>query len=143
MGTLKLCTAPTLDGLCGNPSPSSRCEQHPWENRNKRPNKATREARGYDHNWRRLSQRARELQPWCSHCGTTDDLTADHLQWPARTLRDVDVLCRPCNSTKGAPTPENDPRGKTLNPGLATPGRQENQLTQWQSQSAWMGSEDG
>lgn len=57
--------------------------------------------RGYDARWQRLSRLARRMQPFCSDCGCPDDLTADHLRWPARTLKDVDVLCRPCNSSKG------------------------------------------
>jgi hypothetical protein len=35
-------------------------------------------------------------------CGTTEDLTGDHLRWPARTLADVEVVCRSCNSRRGA-----------------------------------------
>lgn len=66
-------------------------------------------AGGYDARWRKLSRRARQLQPFCSHCGSTDDLTADHSPeaWrrhaaglPIR-LRDVDVLCRRCNTDAG------------------------------------------
>src|SRR5438874_2285484 len=38
--------------------------------------------RGYPAWWTRLSKRARELQPWCSTCGTTgtsrNPLTVDH-----------------------------------------------------------------
>lgn len=100
---MKLCA------VCGEPSTTSRCPDH----QPARAPKPSRETRGYDDAWRALSKRARTLQPWCSNCGTTKDLTCDHLQWPARTLRDVDVLCRPCNSAKGKPTPDNDPRGKT------------------------------
>lgn len=58
--------------------------------------------RGYDHAWRRLSKEARRLQPWCMDCGATEDLTADHLRWPARSLADVEVTCRSCNSKRGA-----------------------------------------
>ncbi len=58
--------------------------------------------RGYDHAWRRLSREARRLHPFCMDCGTPDDLTADHLRWPARTLADVEVVCRSCNSARGA-----------------------------------------
>ena len=64
----------------------------------------------YDHAWRKLSRRARRIQPFCSDCNTTDDLTCDHLPeaWrrherglPIR-LQDVDVVCRSCNSARGA-----------------------------------------
>lgn len=105
---MKLCTAPVLDSLCGEPALTSRCDLHPRPST--KEHKTGREARGYDDAWRKLSIRARELQPWCSRCGTSEDLTADHLQWPATTLKHVDVLCRSCNAKKGAPTEANDPR---------------------------------
>jgi 5-methylcytosine-specific restriction endonuclease McrA len=64
--------------------------------------------RGYDAAWARLSKRARELQPFCSWCGATEDLTCDHVRPVSRggktkrvTLADVQVLCRACNSAKG------------------------------------------
>ncbi len=58
--------------------------------------------RGYDQNWRRLSKQARREHPFCMDCGSPEDLTADHLRWPARTLADVEVVCRSCNSRRGA-----------------------------------------
>src|SRR5690625_2248396 len=70
--------------------------------------KTTRE-RGYNERWNRLSRKARELQPFCSDCGTMDDLTADHteLAWQrfdagkSIRLQDIDVVCRSCNSARG------------------------------------------
>lgn len=67
-------------------------------------------AAGYNHTWRKLSQRARRLQPFCSVCGTSKDLTTDHTPtaWKRKEaglpirLQDVDVLCRSCNSKAGA-----------------------------------------
>lgn len=67
-------------------------------------------AKGYDASWTRLSLRARREQPWCSSCFATDDLTLDHSPeaWAARdagqviTPDMVTVLCRRCNSAKGA-----------------------------------------
>ena len=114
--TLRLCVE------CGEPCEGSRCDLHA-------PEPAMKESatvRGYDHRWRRLSERARKLQPWCSDCGTTDDLTGDHLRWPARTLRDVDVVCRGCNAKRGE-TPRDGrwhPRGKTLAPIAGNPPRE-------------------
>lgn len=67
-------------------------------------------ARGYNSAWRRLSERARKLQPFCSDCGATDDLQADHSPeaWdrveqglPLR-LKDIDVVCQRCNIDRGA-----------------------------------------
>lgn len=98
---------PCLD--CGELSERARCFVH----RPAHAPKADSTARGYDGNWKRLSRRARRIQPYCSHCGAVDDLTTDHSTeaWrrkqdglPIR-LEDVDVLCRPCNSAKGRARP--------------------------------------
>lgn len=70
----------------------------------------TRQQRGYDSAWDRLSKRARKLQPFCSDCGREDDLTADHSpeawrrkeQGKTIRLKDIDVVCRRCNSERGA-----------------------------------------
>lgn len=71
--------------------------------------------RGYDAAWRRLSRRARRLQPFCSDCGAVDDLTTDHSPeaWKRHaagreiTLDLVAVVCRSCNGKRGRarPTP--------------------------------------
>ena len=58
--------------------------------------------------WRRLSLQARELQPFCEDCGTTQDLSADHLvpvSLGGRMLPALDglgVVCRPCNAKRYA-----------------------------------------
>jgi 5-methylcytosine-specific restriction endonuclease McrA len=47
------------------------------------------------------------MQPWCTACGSRDDLTADHIislsEDPtlAHEILNVQVLCRPCNSSRG------------------------------------------
>ena len=69
----------------------------------------TTHERGYTERWNRLSRKARALQPFCSDCGTMDDLTADHTEqaWQRFDagklirLRDIDVVCRSCNSARG------------------------------------------
>jgi 5-methylcytosine-specific restriction enzyme A len=66
-----------------------------------RPSHRPSRSVGYSTAWSRLSRRARRAQPWCTDCGATTDLTADHLVWPARSLVDVAVRCRRCNSRKG------------------------------------------
>lgn len=92
--------------VCDELSEQSRCEEHRLKNGKKKS--ATK--RGYDFAWERLSKRARRLQPFCSWCYSTEDLTTDHSPeaWdrmerglPIR-LSDVDVLCRSCNAKKGA-----------------------------------------
>ena len=97
---------------CGEPSPESRCAEH----RLPEPAKSSRGARGYDAAWQQLSKRARRLQPFCSDCGTTDDLTTDHTPaaWQRRAegkpirLQDVDVCCRSCNAKRGRARPTGD-----------------------------------
>ena len=68
--------------------------------------RGTRTQRGYDNRWMRLSAEAIRLQPWCSECRATVDLTADHIDplskgGVAVTVADVRVLCRSCNSRRG------------------------------------------
>lgn len=78
--------------------------------------KGSSTARGYDRQWRALSERARALQPFCSDClvGVDDlpasnPLTADHSPeaWKrhekglAVRLKDIDVVCLNCNIKRG------------------------------------------
>ena len=110
---------PCLD--CGEPSDSSRCSEHKLTIVDTRPTAAQR---GYDAAWHRLSTRARTLQPFCSDCGTTEDLQCDHTPeaWQRKAkgkpirLRDVDVVCGPCNRERGAA------RGKAVTRGNAPRG---------------------
>lgn len=85
----------------------SRCErcqaQVNWQHAQR---KGTRQSRGYDAQWDKLSRAAIKRQPYCSDCGhwgsNANPLTGDHLRWPAVTVDDVDVVCRRCNSKHGA-----------------------------------------
>jgi 5-methylcytosine-specific restriction enzyme A len=85
----------------------SRCGpcQATWDTQHERT-RGTRTQRGYGNDWLRLSKQAIAHQPWCSQCGTSEDLTADHLVPLAAggtsTPENVQVLCRRCNSGKGA-----------------------------------------
>jgi 5-methylcytosine-specific restriction protein A len=68
--------------------------------------RGTPSQRGYDSAWVTVSKRARQQQGWCSNCGATYDLTADHIV-PLRLGGTSDegnviVLCRSCNGAKGA-----------------------------------------
>ena len=95
---------PCID--CGEPTEGSRCPEH---DRNRRPGPPPRQ-NGYDSTWDKLSKRARRLQPFCTDCYTTEDLTTDHTPraWQRKAegkpirLRDVAVVCRSCNSKRGA-----------------------------------------
>lgn len=90
---------------CGEVSEETYCPAH-----RKPPRKRPWRTVGYNARWDRLSKRARRMQPFCTVCGTTKDLTADHSPeaWereraglPIR-LEDIDVLCRSHNASKGA-----------------------------------------
>lgn len=109
---------------CGEPSEATYCPEHTrhsW--------KPSAAARGYDWRWLQLSRRARRLQPFCSDCGATEDLTADHSPeaWRRKEaglvirLKDVDVVCRGCNARRGRarPTGEGAQRSEVSPPGKA------------------------
>ena len=104
---------PCLD--CGAPSTGPRCDVHTVDTK---PDATTR---GYDAAWTRLSKRARRLQPFCTDCGSTEDLQADHTPeaWQRKAagkpirLQDIQVLCGPCNRTAGAARGHTATRGKT------------------------------
>lgn len=101
---------------CGEPSENARCDQHTLSTGGE---KTSAYWRGYDHAWRKLSERARRLQPFCSDCGATDDLQADHSPeaWARKAagkairLVDIDVLCGPCNRNRGAAREHSKPVG--------------------------------
>lgn len=114
--------------VCGEPTDGPRCTEHAPSPVDHRP---TSTARGYDQRWRRLSERARRLQPFCTDCGTTEDLTTDHSveAWERKAaglvirLVDVEVVCRSCNARRGRARPlrpgevprlggDADPRGE-------------------------------
>lgn len=112
---------PCLD--CSAPAASTRCATcSATEERRRRATRPTDLQRGYDYRWRKLSERARRLQPFCVDCGTADDLTTDHLIPLAKggtrrpTMADVVVRCRSCNSRKGTALPTAEQL--TLPPGL-------------------------
>jgi len=102
---------------CGLPCEDTYCDEHQrkgWQHR-----ETSARARGYDTAWDKLSRRARRIQPWCSLCLSTDDLTTDHLPeaWRRKAegksirLRDVRVLCSPCNVDAGSSRPEDQGKG--------------------------------
>lgn len=94
--------------------------------------RASRQSRGYDAAWVRLSKRARRLQPFCTDCGAVDDLTVDHTPeaWARKAagkairLEDVDVVCRRCNARRGRARPQGtypQVRGTRTPPGSRDP----------------------
>jgi 5-methylcytosine-specific restriction protein A len=87
-----VCVCPECDGKRKANSPTKR---------GKRLSTKSSTASGYNAAWRKLSKEARRIYPRCMDCGTDKDLSADHLHWPARTLLDVEVVCKACNSKRG------------------------------------------
>lgn len=92
---------------CGEPSQGTYCDVHkPAPAPRVRPSRSV----GYDTAWDKLSKRARKLQPFCTDCGATEDLTGEHTPraWDRKNrglpirLVDIEVLCRVCNSRRGA-----------------------------------------
>ncbi|MEO5575561.1 MAG: HNH endonuclease [Gaiellaceae bacterium] len=66
--------------------------------------RSTTTQRGYGAQHQRRARAAIAAQPWCSVCGSTRDLTADHITPLARgghPLGPLRVLCRSCNSRCG------------------------------------------
>lgn len=88
---------------CGTLSRGSTCRQCIQAIEARDPNRRQRNKQ-YDYQWQKLSRYARQMQPWCSRCKATKDLTADHILSLAdggqNTLDNIMVLCRRCNSSK-------------------------------------------
>lgn len=89
--------------VCGEPGPRSRCPKHRTKDRRVRKVKGNA---AHDPAWRRLSARARRDQPWCQDCGSSSDLTADHIIPKSiapelvHAPENFAVRCRSCNSRK-------------------------------------------
>jgi 5-methylcytosine-specific restriction endonuclease McrA len=75
----------------------------------KHPSKNTRVKGAYDYQWQKVRAEAIRLQPYCSFCGTGNDLTGDHIvplkEGGTNDIDNVRVLCRSCNTRR-----ENDYR---------------------------------
>lgn len=83
-------TRPCLD--CGiNVTDASRCAACERD-RQARRNRSVRRRALYGGNWERYSLARRADQPWCSVCGSTEQLSVDH---------DTNlVMCQSCNSER-------------------------------------------
>lgn len=83
----------------GTQCPCRTTKPRQWKSKN------TRVKGKYDHAWTKARAEAIRLQPWCSRCGRTDDLTGDHIQplslGGSNRPDNIRVLCRSCNSSKG------------------------------------------
>ena len=131
--------------VCGEPSDETRCVEHRIDHRlAKDEHRGSARSREYDAAWDRLSRKARRLQQFCLDCGTTSNLSADHLPsaWervaegkPLR-LSDVEVVCSDCNAARGSSRPGSD-RAQAdlrtggvdpLKPACGPPGQADNPL---------------
>lgn len=90
---------------CGTPSDGPRCTNcRPTDTRIRKDKGQA----AYDPVWRKLSIKARTMQPWCQDCGATADLTADHVlpksEFPelVHAIENIAIRCRSCNSRRGA-----------------------------------------
>jgi 5-methylcytosine-specific restriction protein A len=74
------------------------------KSRRRRARLGTTSARGYGGDYQRLRAIAIQRQPWCSQCGATQNLTADHIvaraDGGANVLSNLRVLCLSCNSAR-------------------------------------------
>ncbi len=91
---------------CGVPTRATRCEAHTLPKYDP-PGRPSRQARGYDAAWQRLSAQIRAARPWCEMCGSSQArLTVDHIV-PMSLGGDSNpanlrVLCLDCHNRYGA-----------------------------------------
>lgn len=89
---------------CGEPSPYPRCPNCQAEaDRRTSARRGSAHARGYTAAWRTLCNRVRREEPACAVCGTTVDLTTDHvIPKVAGGTDDRDNLTTLCRRHNGA-----------------------------------------
>jgi len=91
---------------CGVPTGATRCAEHTLP-KTENPNRLSRQARGYDAAWQRLSSKIRAARPWCEMCGTSQArLTVDHIVPQSlggdNSATNLRVLCLDCHNRFGA-----------------------------------------
>jgi 5-methylcytosine-specific restriction endonuclease McrA len=91
---------------CGIPTGATRCEAHTLP-KTENPNRPSRQARGYDAAWQRLSSKIRAARPWCEMCGKSQArLTVDHILPQSlggdNSAANLRVLCLDCHNRFGA-----------------------------------------
>lgn len=92
---------------CGQPGPAPRCPLCQAEaDTRTAARRGGAHRRGYTRAWQRKAARVKRQEPACAVCGTTDDLTVDHITPKAAGGTDhrdnLTTMCREHNSSKGA-----------------------------------------
>lgn len=89
--------------VCGTPSEDVRCPEHPKPVHSGAPN-VDHPAYANGTRWKNLSHRLRRQQKFCERCGSTRQLTVDHIvrfkdrpEW-AYEEANLRILCKTCNS---------------------------------------------
>jgi 5-methylcytosine-specific restriction enzyme A len=99
------------NGCRGHYQPShnsrGRCRECLREyERQKRQRRGSTAQRGYGRAWQELRKVQLARQAYCAECGSTDDLTTDHIVPLARggrsEMSNLQTLCRSCNGSKSA-----------------------------------------
>lgn len=97
MTSLKVCLN------CGDLTDSTRCGPCRSEHERQR---GGANARGYTRTWEKRASEVKKRQPSCVACGTTSDLTVDHIVPKAAggtdDITNLRTLCRRHNSSKGS-----------------------------------------
>jgi 5-methylcytosine-specific restriction endonuclease McrA len=88
---------------CNTLTRSARCIRCKRLKERVRP---TPSQRGYGYAWQKLSKEFRTAHPYCFKCGTTKDLTTDHIiskkNGGLSVWSNLQTLCRVHNSEKGS-----------------------------------------
>lgn len=86
-----------LEWGCNRLTTRTRCEAHTRAQDKARVLKRGTIYTGHGH---RVKAKATiHAQPWCTACGSTTDLVADHI-YPNDPLSPLRTLCRSCNSAR-------------------------------------------
>ena len=101
MTSLKVC----ID--CGDLADGTRCPTCRAElDRRIGQQRGGAQARGYTRQWQNRAAKVKRQQPTCAVCGTTEDLTVDHVvpknAGGTDDLGNLRTLCRRHNSSKGS-----------------------------------------
>ena len=93
---------------CGTliPAGAKRCTQHQREWQSTQNSKPNRKYHGTRQHKTRIARVLRRDGRRCRYCGASSDLTLDYIvslhNGGARTDENAQILCRSCNSRKGA-----------------------------------------